>query len=87
MRVHEAAVFGNGAEPVGVAIGGHSSLAFLADNSFLQERDVRKDGLRIDAGKQRIQLTANFNVVDAGLGEDVLSALRDPSRTSHPRRT
>ncbi len=72
VRVHEAAVFRNSAEAVGIAVGGQSGLAFLADYRLLQEFDVRKDRLGVDAGEQRIQLAANFYVVDAGLGKDAL---------------
>ena len=72
MRVNEAAVFSDGAEAVGIAIGRESGGALLADHGFLQQLDVRQDGLGIDAGEERIQFAANLDVIDAGLGEDAV---------------
>ena len=72
VRIHEAAVFGHCAQAVGIAVGGQSGLAVLAHHCFLQHRDVRRDRLGVDAGKQRVHLAANFEVIDAVLGEDAL---------------
>ena len=42
------------------------------DDSFLQQRDVGRDRFGVDPRKQRIQLAANLDVIDAVLGEDAL---------------
>src|SRR5208337_4422176 len=52
--VDEAAVFGDGAKPVSVAVGGEAGGAFLAHNGLLQQLDMRRNWLRIDAGKKRV---------------------------------
>ena len=72
VRVHEAAVFGDGTEAVGIAICGKPRGALLAHYRLLKQFDVRQDGLGINAREQRVQLATNFYVVDVGLGKDAL---------------
>src|SRR5258708_36375842 len=81
MRVHEAAVLGDGSDPVGIAVGGQASVALLANYRLLQQRDMRFDRLRIDAWKQRIQLLANGDVLYIVLAEN--SGENAPPRTVH----
>ena len=81
MRVHKAAVLGDCAQAVGIAIGGKSRLAAFAYHGLLQQRDVRLNRFGVDPRKQRIQFAANFNVIDAVLGEDALDY--SASRTVH----
>ncbi len=70
MRVDEAAVLSDGADAVGVAVGGKAGVTLLLDHRFLQRGDVRQNGLGIDAGEERIVLLANGHVLDAVLVED-----------------
>src|SRR5215469_15384305 len=70
MRIDKAAVFCDCAQPVGISIGGESGLAILANDGLLQQGNVRKNGFRVNTGKCLIDLTANFDVVNAGVGED-----------------
>src|SRR6185437_1596671 len=70
VRVHVAAVFGDRANAVGVAIGDEAAVALLAHHRLLRFAHVRLDGLGINAGKQRVHLGANLDKVDAALGED-----------------
>ncbi len=51
MRVHKAAVLGDGADAVGIAIGDETGVAFLAHHHLLRLGHVRLDGLRVDARK------------------------------------
>ena len=61
MRIDEAAIFRHGAESIGITVGRHSCLAVFMYHGLLQHGDVRLNRLRIDSGKQRIQLSANFD--------------------------
>ena len=59
VRVHEAAIFGDRADAVGIAIGGQTGIAVLTDHGLLQESEVWLDGFRIDARKQRVYFLAD----------------------------
>src|SRR5581483_907374 len=72
VRIDEAAVFGHCTDAIGVTVGRQSSLATLTQHGFLQHGDVRLNGLGIDTGKQRVQLAANLDMVDATLAENAL---------------
>src|SRR5258708_39472141 len=81
MRIHEATVFGDGSDAVGIAIRGQASIALLANHRLLQESDVRLDRLRIDAGKQRVQFLTNGDMLDAAHIEN--SRQNAAARTVH----
>ena len=51
VRIDETAVFGHGADAVGIAVGGEAGMAFLFHHGFLQQRNVRQNRLGIDAGE------------------------------------
>ncbi len=70
VRVDEAAVFGDRANAVGIAIDRQAGAAFFAHHGFLEGFHVRQNRLRIDAGKQRIHLSANLQVRNPGALED-----------------
>ena len=70
VRIDEIAVLVGGSNAVRIAIGDQAGVAFLRDDHVLAGADVGLDGLRIDAGKQRIGVGANLDVVDADPGED-----------------
>src|SRR5260370_5901390 len=69
VRIHEAAVFGDGADAVGVAIGNKTGVTLFADHRLLQHLHMRLDRLRIDSRKQWIDLAANLQKLDAALAE------------------
>ena len=54
MRIHEAAVFGYGADAIRIAIGRQPGMALFFQHGFPQHFNVRLNGLRIDSGKQWI---------------------------------
>jgi hypothetical protein len=78
VRIHKAAIFGNRADAVSIAIGGQSRVAFFFYDRFLQHRDVRLNRLRIDTRKQRIHLLPDRNKRNATL-------LKDPRKNSASR--
>ena len=69
VRIHKAAVFRRCSDSVGIAIGNESRVAFLLDHDFAGAH-VRLNGLRVDSRKERIDLTANLHMLDAGF-EDI----------------
>src|SRR5437016_2207207 len=70
MRINEAAIFRHSANAVGIAIRHYARMALLMHHSFLQHAHVRLNGLWINAGKERIYLTANLYVLDCPLLEN-----------------
>ena len=49
VRIDKTAIFRNGADAVGIAVGGKSGMAFLFNNNFLLHRNMRLNGLGIDS--------------------------------------
>jgi hypothetical protein len=70
VRIHKAAILGHRTQAVGIAIGGEAGVALLLHHRFLKSRNVRKDGLRVDAGEKRIYIAANLDMLDAALFEN-----------------
>src|SRR5207253_5633441 len=68
--IDEAAVFGDGADAVGVAIGGKARIAFLSYDRLLQQGSMRFNGLGINSRKQRIHLLADRHMLDAKLAKN-----------------
>ncbi len=60
MRIDEVAVLVRGADAVGVAISAEAGVAFVRDAGIAERADVGLDGLRVDAGKERIDIAANL---------------------------
>ena len=58
VRRDERAVGIHGADAVAIAIGGKAGVVASGENGFAQCRDVRLDGLRIDAAEERIASAA-----------------------------
>jgi hypothetical protein len=68
--VDEAALLIHRADAVRVAVGGKAGLAVVLQDRDLERPDVRRNRLRLNAGKERIQLGADLDVVDAHAGEN-----------------
>ncbi len=65
MRIHQAAIFGDGADAVGIAIGGETGVTLVGNDRFLQAAQVRQNRLGIHSRKQWVDLTVNFQMIDA----------------------
>ena len=65
VRIDEVAVFVDGSDTVGIAVGDQAGVASVLDDGVLKSAHVRLDGLRIDAGEERVVLGANLDVVHA----------------------
>ncbi len=81
VRVDEAAVLGDRADAVGIAIDRQAGAALFAHHGVLEGFHVRQNRLRVDAGKQRIHLSANLQVRNSGLLEDARQHSPPGSRT------
>src|SRR5205085_28379 len=71
VRVHEHAIFRARAHAVGVTIGHKAAVATLAHYGLLQRAHVGLDGLRIDAGEQRVHLAAYLDARHTDLAKDI----------------
>ena len=81
VRVDEAAVLGDRADAVGVAVDRQAGAAFFAHHGVLEGFHVRRNRLRVDAGKQRIHLSANLQVRNPGPVKDARQHSPPGSRT------
>src|ERR1035437_2295174 len=70
VRIDKAAVFGDCADAVGVAIDRQAGAALFAHHGVLEGLHVRQNWLRVNAWKQRVQLAANLQMRNPGLLED-----------------
>ena len=70
VRVNKAAVLGDGADAVGVAIGDEARVTLFAHHHLLRLGHVRLDRFRVDAREQRVNVGANLYVLDVAFGED-----------------
>ena len=69
--IDEVAVLVGRADAIGVPVGAEAGVALIRDDCFAKGANMWLDRLGIDAGKQRIDVTANLHVVDADAGEDI----------------
>src|SRR5207249_2887888 len=70
VRVHEAAVFGNGADSVRVPIRGQPCVASFLHYCFLQQAHMRLNRLRIYSREQRIYILADRGVANPVIIKD-----------------
>ncbi len=70
--VDDVAVLVHGTDAVGVAVGNQAGVAVLRDDFNLRHRNVRQDGLGIDAGERRVAVRANLDGGHASAIEDAL---------------
>ncbi len=68
--VDEASLLIHRANAVRVAVGGKAGLAVMLQHRDLERTNVGRNRLRLDAGKERIQLGADLDVVDAHARKD-----------------
>ena len=69
VRIDEAAIFSDGANAVGIAIGREAGIALFADDRLLQFGNVRLNRLGIDAREKRVQLLPDGKMLDAALAK------------------
>ena len=70
VRVDERAVAVDGADAVAIAVGAQASVVIASEHSLLKWRDVRRNGLRVDAAEARISCPANFVAGDSVAREE-----------------